>query len=197
MPTTVGSLGALPPDAQRKEDEDFRDDEMTPDWIDDIEEHLDEALADVQHGVLSTGTFTGDADQVAASLRKQSASPQQAIKRLVYFMNQAGSNLSADRRSVLKQALKQLQAQEAKLTHQQRIIQYEDSYPEPVQAVVDRLQGDGYTVTVEPSTPGSDLWWVVAEGMSVVLTVKDFPQVVSVVSSFGVDKARVSFGIRV
>lgn len=55
-----------------------------------------------------TGFFTRSADQIAAGLKANSDDLKQAMSRLNFYINRAGSNLSATDRSRLESAKQKL-----------------------------------------------------------------------------------------
>lgn len=57
-----------------------------------------------------TGFFTRSADQIASGLKANSDDLQQAMSRLNFYINRAGSNLSATDRSRLESAKEKLRA---------------------------------------------------------------------------------------
>lgn len=54
------------------------------------------------------GTFTKGATAIASQLAGDSDSLKQAMSRLNFYINRAGTNLSSERRKVLNQAKKKL-----------------------------------------------------------------------------------------
>ncbi len=55
------------------------------------------------------GFFEQSADAIAQGLKKVSDSSAQAMARLNFYINRAGSNLTAERKAVLEEAKKKLE----------------------------------------------------------------------------------------
>lgn len=55
------------------------------------------------------GFFEQSAHEIAQGLKKASDSKDQAIERLTFYINRAGSNLSESRKEILEQAKRDLE----------------------------------------------------------------------------------------
>ena len=65
---------------------------------------------DTEEGALPENTFKGSSAQVASILHKNSDSLKQAMSRLTFYINRAGSNLSSGDKKRLEDAKDKLRA---------------------------------------------------------------------------------------